>query len=666
MENQEKYDGINTSFFNNEDQTKEPNVVENESRPGSTIGSIFNINTNPGGYFPRVSMGGMTSKFLKDVVGVVEERIKERVNTLSPDVIRIFREKASLKIITIDSAPDTEGNYIQNPVIVFAVKVTENEKEQIIYAPIIFSHLGRTTETVATISDKIIQQEKAPMYNNRLNIDTYDKVVDAVFMSVVTKDLIKEMDVKNPEKAQFINLEPVIMSDRLNQATFEEIGIRVSEIGLNKVLTYCIVNIFKLMTDINLSKDMRSSPNTNIKLSIKNFSPFTPDGPSNQVGDAVRKDFQVTLYASTKTSNISPNKIDNSIVISETFGYIESIPQLTQSEVDKNKNIIRFIPNIILTETSTMYPTTSYKLLSILSAYAMASKQYLLGPILQNISLPNGKESPTSPGALNVLHDHLGDLEKTGKPATAIKLTDPKIKQEAILNYIREVYLLDNPIISIDVPPYNIESYVDAAFITAGTNPDQRLKYAAAKEIIDAAHQLTNGCFPKDFNPDAIFSSAINIPLGYYEQSNSVARDIRCVDMSFVISESKGDSVMINKWYNSYFANNENGKNPFINKIEVYNALGLRDAKITSVGTRLTFNAAFITELYRAAKEAGFFPSVDVPGITLTEQQLYSYDFSGSTIHNPQHYQYREMMNRVNAPYFTNLSPSINYQGRYM
>lgn len=660
------FEGFNPDYFN-EIQSNglgDNSDLANESTTKS-IGSIFNINDNPGGYLPKVNISGMTSKFLKDVLEVVNQHMSERINTLNPEVIRAFKQRGSFKVITIDSTPDSEGNYIQNPTMVIAAKIIDNDKEHVVYTPIIFSHLGRSTETVASICDKIAQQEKALMFNNKLTIDTYDKIVDGVFLSVVTKDLVKALDIKDPVRANFVNLEPVIMSDRLHQATIEEIGIRVSEIGLNKVLTYCIVNIFKLMTDINLSKDLKPSQNTNIKLSIKNIGAFPTEGSTNQIGEAVRKDFQVVLYGSTKTSNISPNKIDNSIVISETFGYIESIPQLTQSEIDRNKSVVRFIPNIIITETSTMYSTTSYKLLSILSAYVMASKQYLLGPILQNITLPNGKESPVSPGALNVLHDHLGDFEKTGKPATPIKLSDPKIKQEAVINYIREAYLLDNPIISIDVPPYNIESYVDAGFITAGTAPDHNIRMAAAKEIIDAAHTLTNGIFPKNYNPDNIFKSAINIPLGYYEQSNSVARDIRCVDMAFVISESKGDPSMINKWYNSYFNIGDNGKNPFFNKLEVLNALGLRDAKITSIGTRLTFNAMFITELYRAAKDAGFFPSVDVPGITLTEQQQFNYDFSGSIIHDPHHYQYKDFVTRSATPYFANMNNNIDYSNRF-
>lgn len=656
--NSVKPSGINESFLEELNGTVQGEVKQEETKAFDQPGnggehvvsgfqmSLYDLTNNPSGILPQLTDNGESGKFLNDVATLVAQNMEARFKAIHPE-LKARMGKLEPKVITVATTPDANGNYIQNPTLIIAASTdTPREGKQCIYMPFVFTHMGRSTETVGSIYDKFISNDNQHMQRNRPYPDTYDRIVDDTFVKII-QDYVRDSFRDELGNAEFkpCNLEPVMMSDTIYVASVEEIASRVTEIGLSKLLTYVSMMLKGLVKDTNIATDIIGNGYENYtRLSIKRSNPMDNNPTLNQTGEPTRADFEVTLTSNNKNQmkhESSLNKCENTLKIAQAKGYIDAIPETVPDPKEGNKPVIKFRPNVIITETVMPYPTAANKLLSILTGFAIAGKNYLLYPIMGNITLPNGKESQTSPGVLNWFRD-IDNEKSQNKEPSFLKLSDSKLKEETIVAILNETFLLDGPVISIDIPPFSDQSYVDVGFVTAAESTDTGRKRAAAMEIIRAAHELTNGRFPLNFPFDKIFASSVSIPMGYCVQTNGMLRDLRIIDFPHVISGSSKNMSVIEEYYSSCFNRIlPNGRDPFMAKINVYKELGYRDAKITGVGKRLTFTAEFMQTLYNAAREIGFYPEVDIPGVQVTEKTTFGDNhFNTATINNMNPYTF--------------------------
>lgn len=650
--------GINQSFLEemkgevkNDDQFQNSKAFEQPGNGGEHVihgsqMSLYDLTNNPSGILPQLTDNGESGKFLNDIAGLVAENMETRFRAIHPE-LKSRIGKLEPRVLAVSTTPDANGNYIQNPTLIISALVdATNHGKQCVYIPFVFTHMGRNTETVGSIYDKFISADNQHMQRNRAYPDTYDRIVDDTFIRII-QDYVRDdfMEVLGKEPFKPCNLEPVLMSDTIYVASIEEIASRVTEIGLGKLLTYVTMMLKGIVKDTNIATDIIGNGYENYtRLSIKRSNPMDNNPSLNQTGEPTRADFEVTLTSNNKNQmkhEYSLNKCENTLKITQAKGYIDAIPETVPDPKEGNRPVIKFRPNVIITETIMPYPTAANKLLSILTGFAIAGKNYLLYPIMGNITLPNGKESQTSPGVLNWFRD-IDNEKSQNKEPSFLKLSDSKLKEETIVAILNETFLLDGPVISIDIAPFSDQSYVDVGFVTAAESSDPARRRAAAMEIIKAANELTNGRFPLNFPTDKIFASSVSIPMGYCVQTNGTLRDLRIIDFPHVISGSSKNMTVIEEYYNSCFNRIlPSGRDPFMAKINVYKELGYRDAKITGVGKRLTFTAEFMQTLYNAAREIGFYPEVDIPGVTVTEKTTFGDNhFNTATINNMNPYSF--------------------------
>lgn len=684
MDNKENINGLDNELFSKLDigdsRTEEkPEDMAIRVQPGNggayneINGQIplYDLSTNPSGILPKLLDNGEMGKFLSDLRESITIDIGTRYKTADSSV-RKKLGPVDIRVITVATTADASGNRIPNPTLIITLGVEADGDYYIVYVPFLFTHMGIGTETVGSIYDKVIAPNNH-FQQTRPVIQTFDKVIDRTFLDIIT-GYIREsyQDVLHGKEYKSCYLESVIMSDTIGEGSIQEISTRVTDIALNKLVTYVAIILKRAASETNLANNfVGTGRDIETNLSIKTHNPHDNHTELNQVGSPTRADFEVTLYSNNKNQlqqNYSPNKVENSFPVALAKGYIDVLPeQIIVPETGKHE--FKWRPNIILTETSNLYPTLANKLLSILIGYTMISKQYILYSHLRNVVTPNGKESPNSFGILNYYSDVMEDRQKRDKNNNPIEpefinLSSSKLTDEAKSQILNKLLILSGSVVSLDIGSYTDQSYVDQAFISA-SEPDNKAnigaKRAAGMEIINAARQLTNGKFPANFPLENIFTDSVSIPMGYIIQNDSKLIDIRLVDFPFVIQGSNKNQEVINEYYNSFFSNSQPNRDPFLSKINVYKELGLRDAKITGRGTRVTFSADFLRELYTAAREVGFKPSVDIPGIQFQDQVLFGNNsFHKAFTDNINPYEYKLGSNNNSGYYFAGNWNTVN------
>ena len=336
-----------------------------------------------------------------------------------------------------------------------------------------------------------------------------------------------------------------------------------------------------------------------------------------------------TPFGNTSTLNTGDQTQDLTMI----HGYIDPIVKIAQPYQQQvgDRIITRsrdIIPNVVLTNISTSNTTLGYSLLAIISSFGVITNDKLVG--IMNIHTKSNNV-----GALNIYCDITGESATTNelKPLNLYTKDRKNVSaDDYAANYNAARYIFHSPVVlSIDVPvagfetsylsPFSAATAVEperlaqgVQLITAGVdvadNDYDQTNIAAAMaaySIVKTAHILTNGKFPLDYPITDIFvGKHMLIPNGYFMEKNT-ARDIREVDLAYVINESSLNTELINKWSVCSNGSSFNKSNIYDEKAEVISKL-LPNAVFTGLSARVTFTSKFLTSLYSAIVANGFNP----------------------------------------------------------
>lgn len=542
----------------------------------------------------------------------------------------------------------------------FKAPGTDKVKEETLIYPYFLTYIGMESETV----DSFVQKEEQirnSKYAQQVSVNTQDRTIDSFYMRVITNDVretLRDYDIKESNC-----LEGFMFSELSKEASIEEIA----SVILNRTVKMFYTHIAKTCLcaeTLNLAVDLRGNLDQKVLMDIQTKSALDSDTSYAPTGDPVRADFKVRLYKSSEARGNYKNSLNNGsgrdTDAIHTMGYIEGLPTKLRDPRDPNREIIRMVPNVILTNIESISYDIEDRLMGVINGIAILDKAFLYKPLLANIDINvnghNVEESPNSPGVFNMWTDIAGIREKSNgkEQPSAIKLTDKgKSTVAARAKLLDQMFLMDNPVLSLDISPFGMYSDVDSAFIVAAVAGNPDVREAARRDIIDACVRLTNGNFPANFDTRLIFESVCRIPLGYFNLNGY--KDIRTVDLAFVLNRSNKNERVVMDWLQAS-RQKEYNVDAFSVKAGVYKALGLGNARITAFGTRVTFCPEFVDALFNAARKAGFSPLITTDGIELENNDVLMPTFSTAMLKG-DFLGYE----RVNA--FNNLNRRMSYQG---
>lgn len=449
------------------------------------------------------------------------------------------------------------------------------------YFNIMLEGTGDRIFTAGDMVNEIVQAERAGFGNPKPLIYTPDDGNDGVLHNVIMQHLIKTYKIENLKPVDGM----VLPSDAPDSSIHILAGEALKALYTEMALTTKLVNDLDLVA-------AKSQSNGSLKVD----STYSTGISVDPFGTPIRSDWRLNLYLFNPQvkQQQSINVRNNKEQINSVAGYVDSIPI---TKVDSNNiSFFRLAPHIIITNMQTKDSTPGNTLLGILTSLIMIEKTMWLP------ALPT-KSSKHQVGALNIYTD-LANQVRTKQKQVPDRYDFSKTQEFKDSNQItialNNMYT-ENPLLSIDVPVFGPQTYYLSILAAAANLNNPTLSTAASREIIDSAHWLTGGKFPKDFPLNQIFNGpGVVIPLGKWSDSTG-EKDIREIDLGFIACHST-DHDLINEYAISGY--NGNGLDPFVSRVKIISKL-VKDAKITGKATRLTFTREFINELTSASMAAG-------------------------------------------------------------
>lgn len=472
----------------------------------------------------------------------------------------------------------------------------------ICYYSVILEATGRSSFTAKEITDELEAAKRNPVQQNRY--------VD-VYVPGDCNDVNLHSQIEEVLFGKYHGAEEVISLD--GHVFFKDLEVSRDSITRTTVLAYnaiyaqaVIENGFK---DLNISYAMTPSNNNDgtsktgqpLIRSMRALANTSVPTSTSEVGTPVRSNWQLALEAQCSTRSGRQSERNNrgvSLMLSRSTGFIEAIPQEADVQAYPGGPVMKkkqFVPNIVITSVAPQAPMTGYLLLSIISSIIMTDSNMWLAAL-----------DVKNAGALNLFTD-LTNAVGTGKSPVGEKMDFTKQGFEKYYPLLKEMFGTQ-PLVSVDAESFGPQTFytsiLTAAAAPAVSKETADMKRAASEMLIDAAVWLTNGLFPKDFNPDSIFvSEGIVIPTGTWSDKSGL-RDIRDIDYAFIANQTD-DLNILQKWAMTVLPFSKNGGlDPFLTRVEIINKF-IPTAKITGKATRVTFTSLFINTLVDAAKRSG-------------------------------------------------------------
>lgn len=556
-----------TGFNGNSENTEQTNDVgQNQQASNHAFGNAGGVESLGFGSnlltpMPTVQGGDYTQRIAKAIEKVyAETKFKPGIN---PNI-------------------DVFDKMVISGIAYSCIVISLKYQEVLYYFNILLEATGDRIFTAGDMVNEIQQVERASFGNPKPLIYTPDDANDAfLHRTIIAPHLTQSYQVKK--------LTPVDGMIYPAEAPESSICVLASE-ALKAVYTeLALAN--KLHADLDITAAKAKSTGY-----LKVDAIYSTGISINPFATPIRSDWRLNLYeyiSQTKQEQ-SINVQDNKRQVNSVAGYVDSIP-ITKVD-NNNMPFIRLAPHIIITNVQTKDSTPGNTLLSILTSLIMIERSMWLP------ALPT-KSSKHQVGALNIYTD-LGNQVRTKQKQVPDRYDFSKTQEFKDSNQIamalNNMYT-ENPQLSIDVPVLGPETYYLSILSAAANLNNPELARAASKEIIDSAHWLTGGKFPKDFPTDGIFNGpGVVIPLGTWSDSSG-EKDIREIDLSFLACHTNDNDLI-----NEYALSNYNGNNidTFISRIKVIAKL-VKDAKIKGKATRLTFTRDFIDALSAASLSAG-------------------------------------------------------------
>jgi hypothetical protein len=463
-----------------------------------------------------------------------------------------------------------------------ALAVVKKAGNRVFIYTILIEKTGRPSESVEKINSDL---EQAMMNRSRVFSWTTGEAIEASLLNAVEQTVSKRGLLVPNEN--YISLDGVVVPSHT-----DTVGTNVMRmLGVNayNIIIYTMDKLEGKVNDINIAEAMHPSNNNYLRVEMMN----SPQTVYNTVGNPVRSDIQVALIEHKKNNNnFSINQECGETHLPRMDVFVDSL--LTQHRADNGMVSERFVPNIVITQLKTgveSMPSTGNALLGIISTLVLNNNNtWMLG------YAPNDYR-PSNVGALNMKTN----IDFLQAPIGDIKDLDA-VSSNEVFDILTRMFL-PTPVLSIDVEAYGPESHYQSIFSIAANNGNDKI--AAAKEIIATAHNITNGNFDPNFDPNALFGQPTIIPMGYYTDKNGETRDIRDIDMAYIATKTQNIDLL-NRWIMASAA----GVDTYSTRISILNTF-LGKAIITGKAERIPLSATFLQTLLNAAVNAGFVVSLD-------------------------------------------------------
>lgn len=443
---------------------------------------------------------------------------------------------------------------------------------------------------------------------NRHNIYTADDTISVYVHSLIKQMIGKDKNIQDTKNIFSVD-GLVLPSEHME---FAKLANTIAQIAADSVFTEAVLEgglaskgIAK-MGDLNIAKALEVYTKNNSSYQFRYETYISKQPKKNKLGRPMRCDWMLNLVNTRNLSNIKDvyNVQNAREVINSVGGYIEALPEevmVTENNIATTK--VTFRPNIIITSNEGCSKSTiGFNLLGLLSALVMSKEEMYL-----KVLRP---DSDINVGALNIYAKLIPDGKK-------FDLSNKKMPVDEVYMFIKKLFTL-SPVISMDVEVYGPESTAQEVFVKAcqpfGSDPKVA---AAAAEIVERAHILTGGIFPKNYPITEIFTNnGIVIPMGSYIDKDG-EKDIREIDLVYLATKTTDFSVL-NSWVFSNLPSSVSGADSFITKVGIINSI-LPEADITGKAVRVTFSFKFLELLANSVAQAGLRPIYD-PEVRLTQQ----------------------------------------------
>lgn len=300
--------------------------------------------------------------------------------------------------------------------------------------------------------------------------------------------------------------------------------------------------------DINVAKLARASVNSALSIYVNYGRSLRTDA----VGMPVRSDVRCIFKDSTQVKNndLSVNTVDQSTYMAELNGYMDLVyvggneinPYMPNAQQVRMDN---YACRFVITDIDRLNGYTPANLLLALSTASALSADNNWMMAFRPQSMDRRAIDITDIGALGYENNVSND------PAAAFKKFDTKAENFTFgqLTWLLSTLLKPGIMISMDVPDSAPQTWYMSLFGEA-----DRGNMRAREMIVRAAHHLTDGKFPIDFNMNELFIDQNNrIHLGYYISKNGDRRDIREIDYLAIANlAGENDREKIIEWSDTF------------------------------------------------------------------------------------------------------------------
>lgn len=522
-------------------------------------------------------------------------KASEFTNSIASEISKIYKNNNArdTRVYVLDKEIITKLAYSY-------IIVAKNTKKAVYYFVVTLEGTGRKPLTAKETNDEYKQAIKTGQGGDRLY--TTDCAINIYLKEVIVEILARDFGNELP----FVCGDGMTLPykfDNIEQASLVSGAIAYNAL---KVIQTLEDNV---NADLNIAKGNRDTKNAALRIdtSINRATIY------NEVGSPIRADWRLDLSVkandNTGFSAVNElNKENTSATIVKVAGYVDAIPDEKVTPVPTGHPIreIRMHPHIIVTSIGVSKPTIGFMLLGIATSMLMTNEGMWMGNLLPD-------KSKYNVGALNQLTNLENNTNGIGNKLNLEGTGKAKMSDQEVGTIVSSMFEL-SPIVSVDIEAYGPQTFYTSVLSAAAAGLNNSNTIGALKTIIETAHTLTNGHFPKEFPTDQIFNhEGVLIPLGTWKDKTGADRDIREIDLTMVASETESIEMM-NAWAFSNLPTRITNADPYMTKIDIISQL-IPNAEITSKAVRVTFTSAFINKLIESCILAGFNVRYDGPDV---------------------------------------------------
>ena len=377
--------------------------------------------------------------------------------------------------------------------------------------------------------------------------------------------------------------------------TPEQIAGIIIKIGAKAIVNEIEFTI-KNRSDVNITKAMNDGSGSIIALDVS----YGSGSVLNSVYMPTAANFIVKAkVVPSQTNNRmygGPNTGSGSRVLTATPGYIDSVPisvPVPTVPGAVTPEVVRLQPLIMVKVGELVRSSVGMMQLALVTSLVLTEKNSWLHCLAANIN-----NNDIDLGVLNIITNI--NSEPTG---TALELSSKALGPNEVYAALQQMYT-DRVLFGQEVIIGGPNSSVDSIIADASEPQGSPARNGALKALIEANHVLTNGNFPKDYNPEDVFTGpGITLPAGYFLNKVGEKVDLAELGLAFVLQQSS-DKLDVVNWAKSGIMPMVDGIPSYIVRINILGKL-IPEAVITGRVKRVQYTQNYMSTLANAARAAG-------------------------------------------------------------